>query len=156
MKKFILLSFLLTILSTAYSDTIGKYASIAKEIPKARLTADPKSQAWARSARSILNVTEETLAQTIQSMQALASKHNTPLLCLPAGQQIDNNLIHHTLEQLVNNFSPKDADKSISQAVIEQLEAQYPCNQHAQNQQRYNNPAFYSNNKDYQMESMRR
>ena len=71
------------------ADTIGKYVGIAKSIPAARMKADPKAQAWAHSARTVLDVTEETLTQTINSIQDMAKSQNRPIFCLASGKNID-------------------------------------------------------------------
>lgn len=109
------------------ADTLGKYAGIAKSIPQARLKADPQSQAWARSARSILDVTEETIAQTIQSMQALALQQQQAIFCLPQGQSLDTAKVHQVLEQLIANINETEAKQTISEAVIAKLAADYSC-----------------------------
>ena len=150
LKKF-LVFILLGACNIAQADTIGKYAGIAKGIPQASLKADPQSQAWARSARSILEVTEETIAQTIQSVQSFAAKRNIQVFCLPAGMKIDNSLIHQILERSITNLSAAEANKNISEVVTEQLETQYPCKSNQHVQQRNNN-MFGRNN--YEIKSV--
>ena len=127
MKKICLLLVGALISSTTMADTIGKYAGIAKSIPSARLKADPKSQAWARSAQSILEITEETVAQTIEATQNIAVRNHSPLFCLPKGQKVDNQLVHSILDQAATNISNIDHNTSISEVVVSQLSSHYPC-----------------------------
>ena len=48
-----------------HADTIKNYINIANNIPQMEIKADPQAQAWARSARQILNVTCESIQETI-------------------------------------------------------------------------------------------
>ncbi len=90
--------------ASANADTIGHYAGIAKSIPEAALKADPKSQAWAHSARTILQVAEESIAESLASAQRAANKLNKPLFCLPKNQSINTALIHEILKQNVDQW----------------------------------------------------
>lgn len=156
MKKWIYLSLVLpSIIAPFYqanADTIGRYAEIIKSIPEATLKADPKSQAWAHSARTILAVAEESITETIVSMHTLTTQKNMPLFCLPQGQNITSDLIHKVLEQSATNLSKNEAQKNLSEVVIEKLTTNYPCRgnqfQSAQNE------LFAP--KNYQMQSVTR
>lgn len=156
MKKWIYLSLTLpSIVAPFYqanADTIGRYAEIIKSIPEATLKADPKSQAWAHSARTILAVAEESITETIISMHTLTTQKNMPLFCLPQGQNITNDLIHKVLEQSATNLSKNEAQKNLSEVVIEKLTTNYPCRD---NQfQSAQNELFAP--KNYQMQSVTR
>lgn len=137
-----------------HADTIGKYAGIAKNIPAARMKADAKAQAWAHSARTVLDVTEETISQTIASMQSLSQKQNAPIFCLPNGKTIDTGMVHQILEQSVTNLASIDANKTISEIVIEKLATAYPCNGVVKPLQQANNSMF--GNSSYQIKSVRK
>ena len=65
MKKFVILAMFIynCLFITCNADTLGKYAGISKSIPQARLKADPQAHIWARSAKSILNIIEETIIE---------------------------------------------------------------------------------------------
>lgn len=115
---------------TAYADTIGRYAGIAKSIPEATLKADPKSQAWAHSARTILHVAEESIAESISSMQNAAMRLQRPILCMPQGRSINTALIHEILEQNIAQLKPSDETKNLSNVVVASLSTKYPCQAH--------------------------
>lgn len=117
----------MSISMSTQADTIAKYANIAKSIPAAKLKADQKAQTWARSARSILDVTEESIAQTIQAMQQLAAKQGKPLFCLKNDADINTAQIHQILESKIQSLAAADANKTISEVVIEALASNYPC-----------------------------
>ncbi len=61
--KFLLL-FFVTIVS-AEADTIDHYMNIANQIPQMEMKADQQSQTWARSARTVLILTSESIAETL-------------------------------------------------------------------------------------------
>lgn len=129
MKRILFSILFLTIsLSTVtFADTIGRYAGIAKSIPEASLKADPKSQAWAHSARTILNVAEESIAESIAAVQTAANQLNRPIFCLPKDQSINTELIHQILEQKVSQLKEADATKNLSDVVVASLTEKYPC-----------------------------
>ncbi len=116
---------------TANADTIGRYAGIVKSIPETTLKADPKSQAWAHSARTILAVAEESIAETIFSLQSITNKMNRPLFCLPQGQAIDTALVHQLLAQIIQQLTPADENKNLSDVVVTNIMSKYPCQEAA-------------------------
>jgi len=129
------ITLLLTSLSTAtFADTIGRYAGIAKSIPEASLKADPKSQAWAHSARAILEVAEESIAESIAAVQNAASQLNRPIFCLPESQSINTALIHQLLAQSISQLTEADATKNLSDVVVASLREKYPCQSTSQAQ----------------------
>lgn len=119
--------------ASLFADTLGKYASIAKNIPSMELKADAQSQAWARSARSVLAVTDEAIAQSVVAMNSLGLKNGTPLICSPPDTQIDTSMIHNILSKYISTMAAEDANKSISEVVVTILTNQYPCHQMARN-----------------------
>src|SRR5436189_129249 len=62
--RFLLIS-LIFICNQLHADTIDNYMSIATNIPQMELKADPQAQAWARSARHVLTITCESIAETL-------------------------------------------------------------------------------------------
>ena len=119
--------------TTLFADTLGKYASIARNIPSMELKADAQSQAWARSARSVLGVTDEAIAQSVVAMNLLALKNGTPLICAPPETKIDTAMIHTILAKHIASMPADDVSRSISEVVVTILTNQYPCHQTAKN-----------------------
>lgn len=160
MRKLLTYSICLLFTLPLQADTLAKYAGIANSIPQAQLKADEKSQAWARSAKSILDVADESIAQSIQAMQNLALRKRMQLFCLPADKTIDNNMVHQILNHLIQQNYDAIAQQSISEVVVSQLEQLYPCtgqasgSQQVQGRQQQPQPMFGRN--DYQMQSVRR
>lgn len=120
--------------SVVFADTLGKYAAIAKNIPSMELKADAQSQAWARSARSVLSVTDEAIAQSVVAMNIIALKNGKPLICAPADVKINTEMVHTLLTKRIANMQLDDTNKNISSVVVTILTEQYPCNQTAQRQ----------------------
>ncbi len=143
---------LLLVTLNSHADTIGKYIGIAKSIPQARLKADPRAQAWAHSARTVLTVTDETIAQTIIAMQGLAKKHKLSLFCLPQGKSINTALINQLLTGIAAAPNIIDPNKTISEVVVEQLSQDYPCDK----KQNIQPKLSLFGDKSYQMQSVRR
>lgn len=119
--------FLLVISYGTYADTIGKYAKIAKSIPEMSLKADPKAQAWMRSAQSVLAITDETVAQTIMAMNNVAKAQGHPLICLAESQTIDGSMVHNILAEKIKGDVDENAPETISSIVTEELIKTYPC-----------------------------
>jgi hypothetical protein len=110
------------------ADTIGKYAKIAKSIPEMSLKADPQAQAWMRSAKSILAITDETVAQTVVAMNQLAKSQGRPLICLPDSKKIDGDTVHEILASKIAGDVDENAPETISSIVTQELVKTYPCN----------------------------
>ncbi len=129
MRLKILSGLILLVLSLGtYADTIGKYAKIAKSIPEMSLKADPQAQAWMRSAKSILAITDETVAQTIMAMNQLAKRQGRPLICLPDTKVIDGATVHDILASKIQGDVDENAPDTISNIVTQELLKTYPCN----------------------------
>ena len=150
---FLISSLFLVLPFQTRADTIGRYTEIAKSIPEATLKADAKSQAWAHSARTILAVAEESITETMLSMQQLAVKTKNPLFCMPSGESINVTLIHNVLMKKTENLSDSDAKLSLSDVAVEAIAANYPCN-NANPFQSAQNALFAP--KDYRMQSVSR
>ena len=116
-------------LSQAYADTIGNYMTIANGVPKMEMNADAKAQAWARSARNIINITDESIAQTLEAINTLAAKRGKPLYCLKK-----DSLNATTLDSIIRQTYTELASKkegiekmTISEIAIIGLMKKYPC-----------------------------
>ncbi len=121
------------LLLTAWSlhaDTIDHFINIANNIPQMEMKADSESQAWARSARNILNLTSESIAETLLLANAHASRTGAPLFCPPPNTEITaqamNELIQKTYQDIKSQQSDKDR-MSVSQVALIGLGKAYPC-----------------------------
>ena len=74
MPKHLLIALLLCA-STAMADTIDHYMNISNNIPSMEMKADPQAQTWARSARNILVITNESIAETLLEANQQAHAH---------------------------------------------------------------------------------
>src|SRR3990167_7267684 len=89
MKRFLGCIVLGLFVSDVEADAIGRYMNIANNIPKMEMKADLDAQAWARSARNILTLTSETVAESLTLANTTATQHGSPLFCLPAQTQLN-------------------------------------------------------------------
>jgi hypothetical protein len=71
-----------------YADTIDHFMGIASNIPQMEMKADAQSQAWAKSARTVLILTSESIAETLTLSNQTATEQGSPLFCLPATVQL--------------------------------------------------------------------
>jgi hypothetical protein len=112
------------------ADTINNYMSIASNIPQMEMKADPQSQSWARSARHVLTVTCESIAETLLQTNEVAKSQGKPLFCLPQGVQLNsitmNELIQQTYKEITSQQSDKDK-MSVSQVALLGVSKKYPC-----------------------------
>lgn len=112
----------------ASADTIEHYINIANAIPQMELKADAESQVWARSARNVLNITSETVAETLTTSNQEATKLGRPLFCLPKGSKLDlttmNQLLLDTYRELNN---PDKNQWTVSQVAWYAVNKRYPC-----------------------------
>lgn len=127
--KRILMSLLL-LSSIAHADTMDHYMNIANNIPQMEMKADPQSQAWARSARNVLLLTSDSIAETLALANESASARGEPLFCLPPGTKLSpeqlNDIIQDTYRTLPG--VPAEKDKmTVSQMALAGLTKKYPC-----------------------------
>ncbi|MDP3560540.1 MAG: phosphatase [Legionellaceae bacterium] len=123
--------FLLLVVGQSFADTMGNYMKIADNIPKMEVTADPQAQAWARSARNVLYITNEEIAETMTQANILATKENgKPLYCLPAGVTLNaltlKDLIAQTFKTLASQKVGQE-NLSVSEVAWIAVRQQYPC-----------------------------
>ncbi len=117
---------------SAHADTIDHYMNIANNIPQMEIKADQQSQSWARSARTILILTSESIAETLTLSNNSAYQQGAPLFCLPAGELLSaaalNDLIQQTYRDMPSQQSDKDK-MTVSQVALLGLTKKYPCQQ---------------------------
>lgn len=122
----------------SHADTINNYMNIANNIPQMEMKADPQSQSWARSARHVLTVTCESIAETLIQTNDIAKTQGKPLFCLPQGVQLNsitmNELIQQTYKEITSQQSDKDK-MSVSQVALLGVSKKYPCEQSLRDKQ---------------------
>lgn len=126
----LILSTLLFYTSFAAADTMDNYMSISNNIPQMELKADAQSQAWARSARTVLTMTGETIAETLIQANEIAKNQGKPLFCLPANTALDGNLMNNIIVQTYKEISSQQSDKdrmTVSQVAWLGVTKNYPC-----------------------------
>lgn len=116
--------------STAQADNIGNYMSIADNIPQMEIKADAQAQAWARSARHVLTITCESIAETLEQTNQIAANHGAPLFCLTEGVQLNSIMLNELIQQTYKELSSQQSDKdqmSVSQVALMGITKKYPC-----------------------------
>lgn len=129
--RFLFIPFLLIFSLSAHADTIEHYMDIYKNIPQMEMKADPQSQAWARSARNVLSVTDETLAETLMHANEIAKTQGNPLFCLPTGVVLNNTTLSALLVKTYRAQASQNPAKntlSVSQIAWLGVTQTYPCN----------------------------
>ena len=115
---------------SANADTIDHYMHIHRSIPTMEMKADPEAQAWARSARNVLTITTETLAETLLEANRLAQSKSAPLFCLPPQVTLDaitmKTLIAETYSKIPGPPDKKDK-MTVSQIAWLAVTERYPC-----------------------------
>ena len=118
---------------SAYADTIDHYMNIANNIPQMEMKADQQSQAWARSARTMLILTSESIAETLTLSNETATLTGAPFFCLTSGVQLDPTTLNDLIQQTYREISSQQSDKNkmtVSQVALLGLKNKYPCQQH--------------------------
>ena len=132
MRHFILL-FLMVSVGT-HADTIDHYMNIANNIPQMEMKADQQSQAWARSARTVLTLTCDSIAETLLLANETAKQQGAPLFCLPSGTPLDATSLNELIQETYRGISSQQSDKNkmtVSQVAVLGLNKKYPCQQTA-------------------------
>lgn len=123
--------FLLFILTNnGHADTIDHYMNIANNIPKMEMKADPQAQAWARSARNILVLTSESVAESLNLANETASHQGSPLYCLPKNVTLNGRIMNDLIQKTYRELSSQASDKNtmtVSQVALIGIKKQYPC-----------------------------
>lgn len=95
------------------------------------MKADLQSQAWARSAKNILLITNESILETLTEANKLAQSHGQPLFCLSPQSQLTTNDLKVLIEDAYRNIPSIQSDKNkmtVSQVAWLALKQRYPCN----------------------------
>lgn len=132
MRRFIFIMIGLIASASAFADTIDHYMNIANNIPQMEMKADPQSQAWARSARTVLILTSESIAETLSLSNETAREQGAPLFCVPPNVQLTAAILNDLIQQTYREISSQQSDKdkmTVSQVALMGLKKQYPCQQ---------------------------
>lgn len=119
-----------SMMSTVWADTIEHYMNIANRIPQMEIKADPQALAWARSARIVLDIACEGIAETLIQANEAAKNQGKPLFCLPPGVQVNAALLENLIQQTYNGLSSQQSDKNtmtVSQVAWLGMSKTYPC-----------------------------
>ncbi len=128
-----------------HADTIDHYMNIANNIPQMEMKADPQAQAWARSARNILILTSESIAESLTLANETSTRGGSPLYCLPPSASLNGKMLNDLIQQTYREISSQQSDKdkmTVSQVALLGLSKQYPCQQHAPQNTQGVNPAI--------------
>ena len=115
---------------TGYADTIDHYINIASAIPKMEMKADTQSQAWARSARNVLSITNETIAETLTQVNKEAIRMGKPFFCMAPGKSLNAETISSILMNTYQSIASQPAEKdkmTISQVAWLGVTKEFPC-----------------------------
>lgn len=113
-----------------YADTMEHYMGIANNIPLMEMKADRDAQAWARSARNILILTSESVAESLMLANASAQRLGTPLFCLPTNQTLNANEMNDLIQKTFHELSSQASDKNnmtVSEVALLGIRKLYPC-----------------------------
>lgn len=116
--------------ATVCADTIDNYMKIANNIPVMEMKADNQAQAWARSARHVLTITSESIAETLIQANEVAQQQGHPLFCLTAGVQLNPIVMNELIQQTYKEISSQQSDKdkmTVSQIALLGVSKKYPC-----------------------------
>lgn len=133
-----LLICLILFCNDVFADTINNYMNIANNIPQMEIKADPQAQAWARSARHVLTITCESIAETLVQANETAKSHGKPIYCLPAGKQLNSITMNEIIQQTYKELSSQQSDKdkmTVSQIALLGVSKYFPCNSNTRDNQ---------------------
>lgn len=94
------------------------------------MKADPQAQAWARSARNILIITNESIAETLTQANELAKSQGKQLFCLPPSVTLNAETLTNLIQQTYREISSQQSDKdkmTVSQVAWLAVTKNYPC-----------------------------
>jgi hypothetical protein len=127
--SFIILLFIASVYS--HADTIDHYMNIANNITQMEMKADPQAQAWARSARTVLMLTCESIAETLMLSNETATQAGKPLFCLPVSVQLSSAMLNEVIQQTYKEISSERSSHgqmTVSQVALLGVKKHYPCN----------------------------
>jgi hypothetical protein len=123
--------FLLALFSvTTHADTIDHFMNIVNNIPQMEMKADAQSQAWARSARNILALTSESIAESLILANDTATSAGKPLFCLNDKGLLTADTVNQLIQQTYRDLSSQESDKNkmtVSQVALLGISKRYPC-----------------------------
>ena len=129
--RLIIKIFIICLFNTiAHADTIEHYMNIAHNIPQMEMKADPQAQAWAKSARNVLILTSESIAESLTLANISATEIGQPIFCLPQNVKLDAAMLNQLIQQTYNDISSQQSDKNsmtVSQVALLGIKKQYPC-----------------------------
>jgi len=118
--------------NTSHADTIGRYMNIANNVPKMEMKADKQAHIWARSARTVLSLTSESIAETLILANASAAERGAPLFCLPAEVSLNALMLNELIQQTYREISSQTNDKNnltVSNVAWIGVTHKYPCSE---------------------------
>lgn len=121
---------LLLLCNGLFADTIDNYMNIANNIPQMEIKADPQAQAWARSARYVLTITCESIAETILHANDAAKTQGKPLFCLPSGVELNSQVLNDIIQSTYKELSSQQSDKNkmtVSQIAWMGVSKRFAC-----------------------------
>ncbi len=122
--------FLLWLTTACHADTVEHYMNISNGIPQMEIKADPQSQAWARSARTVLTLTCDGILDSLTLANETAKKSGKPLFCLDAGKQISPEALDDMIQQTYKNSALPQSEKdkmTVSQIALIAIQNKFPC-----------------------------
>ncbi|KTD18618.1 phosphatase [Legionella lansingensis] len=128
--RLLVFSFFLLSTLAASADTMEHYMNISNSIPQMEIKADPQAQAWARSARNVLFIADESIAETILQANELAKAQGKPLFCLPQGVKLNAIILNGIILETYREISSQQSDKdkmTVSQVAWLGITKKYPC-----------------------------
>jgi len=120
----------LFVLSPSQADTMEHFMHIATSLPQMEMKADSQAQAWARSARNILELTSESVYESLTAANVNATRTGNPLFCLPNGTTLSPTQMSTLIQSTYQNLPSQQSDKekmSVSQVALMGLSQTYPC-----------------------------
>lgn len=119
-------------ISSLFADNINRYMNIVRSIPLMEMKADEPSQSWARSARTILTLTSESIAESLILANQTASEAGKPFFCIPTSVNLNGETLNQMIQETYQEISSKASDKdgmTVSQIAMMGLQKHYPCQQ---------------------------
>lgn len=122
---------ILTLSFPTWADTINNYMNIVTNIPTMEMKADAESQAWARSAKNVLAITNEGIAETLLEANRVSQTQGRPLFCLPGNTPLNAASMKSLIEKAYQSMPNVQAEKdklTVSQVAWLAVTHEYPCN----------------------------
>lgn len=134
--RLLLISIALFCSLSIYADTMDHYMNISNQIPQMEMKADPQAQAWARSAKSVLIITNESIAETLLQANEQAKNQGKALFCLPPNATLNAITLNGIILQTYKDISSQQSDKdkmTVSQIAWLGVTKAWPCDNAAPN-----------------------